>query len=129
MTKLFEKLSRRERQIMEIIYQKGEATVADVLDEIPDKLNYSSVRAFMGILEDKGFLKHRKEGRAYVYSPVVAHKKASKDALIRVVNTFFDGSVENVVAALISMKNSKLSSEELERLSNLIQSNTKDENK
>lgn len=127
MSKLYEKLSRRERQIMEIIYKKGESSVTDIMEQLPDKIHYSSVRALMRILNDKGVLKYRKVGRAYIYSSVVSHKKASNAALKQVVNTFFDGSIENVVAALVNMKSNKLSPDELERLSILIDSNyTKD---
>ncbi len=129
MSKLYEKLSRRERQIMEIIYKRGESSVTDVMEQLPDKINYSSVRALMGILNDKGVLKYRKKGRAYIYSPVVNRKKASNAALKQVINTFFEGSIESVVAALISMKSNNLSSEELERLSILIDSNHKKDKK
>lgn len=122
MKETLSKLSRRERQIMELIYRNGQSTVADIQREIPDKLTYSSVRTLMTILENKGFLKHKKQGRAYVYSPTVNHKQASSAALKQVVNTFFDGSVENVVAALISLKSSDLTEDEFERLSRLIES-------
>ncbi|MEA1981505.1 MAG: BlaI/MecI/CopY family transcriptional regulator, partial [candidate division Zixibacteria bacterium] len=116
MTKAFEKLSSRERQIMDIIYQNGTATVSEVQQAIPDSPNYSSVRAILGILENKGFVRHKKSGRAFVYSPVIKRKQASNQMLKQVVNTFFDGSVENVVAALISMKSSKLSEDDFKRL-------------
>jgi BlaI family transcriptional regulator, penicillinase repressor len=125
MSQSLNRLSRRERQIMELIYQKGRATVAEIQQAMPDNLNYSSVRAQMGILESKGFLKHVKDGRAFVYSPTVDHKKASRAALKQVVNTFFDGSVENVVAALISSKTANLSPDEYDRLSELIKSKRK----
>ncbi len=120
MTKAFEKLSRRERQIMDVIYQNGTATVSEVQQAIPDSPNYSSVRAILGILENKGYVRHKKNGRAYVYSPVIKRKQASNQMLKQMVNTFFDGSVENVVAALISMKSSQLSEDDFERLSKLI---------
>ncbi len=129
MSKSLNRLSRRERQIMELIYQKGRATVADIRQAMPDNLNYSSVRALMGILEGKGFLRHIKDGRAYVYSPTVDHKEASRAALKQVVNTFFDGSVENVVAALISSKSANLSSDEYDRLGKLLKSKQKKDNK
>lgn len=122
MRKTLDKLSRRERQIMELIYQKGQATVADIQRAMPDNLNYSSIRAQMGILEGKGFLKHRKDGRAFVYTPTVNRKMASHVALKQVVQTFFDGSVENVVAALIRLKSTDLSAAEYDRLSELIKS-------
>lgn len=122
MNNSLDRLGRRERQIMELVYQKGQATVADIQQGIPDNLNYSTVRAQMTILERKGFLKHIKQGRAYVYSPIVNRRAASQAAIKRVINTFFDGSVENVVAALINLKSASLSPEEYDRLSELIKS-------
>jgi predicted transcriptional regulator len=107
---------------MELVYRKGQATVADIQREIPENLNYSTIRAQMNVLERKGFLKHVKKGRAFVYSPIVNRRNASRAAIKRVINTFFDGSVENVVAALISLKSATLSEEEYDRLSELIQS-------
>ena len=122
MDKSFDKLSRRERQILDIIYQKNRAAVADVLSEIPDNLTYSSVRALMNILKDKGYLKISKKGRAYIYEPVIAHQKASSIALNQVINTFFDGSVESVVVSLLDSESSQLTDEEFDRLSELIES-------
>ena len=122
MKKTLSRLSFRERQIMEMVYQKGEATVADVQQAIPEDLNYSSIRAQMNILERKGYLKHHKSGRAFVYTPTVTHKLASQTALKQVINTFFDGSVENVVAALVSLKSAKLAPDEYDRLQELIKS-------
>ena len=107
---------------MDIIYQQNQATVAEVQKIIPDDLNYSSVRALMNILADKGFLKHSKIGRAYVYKPVVTRKKASSQALKQVVNTFFEGSVESVVTTLISSNSKNLTDEEYQRLAELIES-------
>jgi len=109
-------LSRRERQIMEIIYRRGRASVSEVLEEMPDPPSYSSARATMGILENKGHLKHEKEGPRYVYSPTVSRRKASSSAARQLLNTFFDGSVERAVAALLSASESELSDEELDRL-------------
>lgn len=128
MSKSLDRLGRRERQIMELVYQKGQATVADIQRAISENLNYSTVRAQMTILERKGFLKHIKDGRTYVYSPVVNRRMASRAAISRVINTFFDGSVENVVAALINLKSASLSPEEYDRLSELINS-MKEKNK
>jgi len=113
-------LSRRERQIMEIIYRRGRASVSEVLEEMPDPPSYSSARATMGILENKGHLKHEKEGPRYVYSPTVSRRKASSSAARQLLNTFFDGSVERAVAALLSASESELSDEELDRLALLI---------
>ncbi len=127
MSKLFNKLSKRERQIMDVIYQNNEATVAEVQEAIPNSPSYSSVRALIGILEKKGYLKHKKIGRAFIYSPIINHKKASQHALKQVAQTFFDDSIEHVVAALISMKSTKLTDEEYARLSDLIKSKQKED--
>jgi predicted transcriptional regulator len=113
-------LSRRERQIMDIIYRRGRASVSEVLEEMPDPPSYSSARATMGILESKGHLKHEKEGPRYVYSPTVSRRKASSSAVRQLLSTFFDGSVERAVAALLSASESELSDEELDRLARLI---------
>ena len=113
-------LSRRERQIMEIIYRRARATVADVLDALPDPPGYSSVRATLRILEEKGHLTHEKDGPRYVYSPVLPRNKASRSALKQLVRTFFDGSVERAVAALLDASDAKMSQEELDRLAELI---------
>jgi predicted transcriptional regulator len=112
-------LSRRERQIMDVIYQRGQATAAEVADAIPDPPSYSAVRALLRILEEKGFLRHEQQGLRYVFIPTVARDRARRSALKGLVKTFFDGSVEQTVAALIG--NQKLSGEELERLSKLIE--------
>ncbi|HET7040109.1 MAG TPA: BlaI/MecI/CopY family transcriptional regulator, partial [Gemmatimonadales bacterium] len=85
-------LSRRERQIMDAIYQMGEATAQDVLDHLPDPPSYSAVRALLRILEDKGHLRHRSEGQRYVYLPTVSRDRARVSALRQLVRTFFDGS-------------------------------------
>ena len=115
-------LSRRERQIMDIIYSRNEATAADVVADLPDAPSYSTVRALLRILEDKGMLRHREEGPRYIYSPTVPHEKASKSALTRVLNTFFEGSLANAVAAFIDAKDAQLSPEELQRLESIIKS-------
>jgi BlaI family transcriptional regulator, penicillinase repressor len=114
-----EHLSRRERQIMSIIYRLGEALVSDVRDSIPNAPSYSTVRALLVLLESKGYLKHRKVGRAYVYRPVVGLEKTRHSALRQLVHTFFEGSVNNVVAALIG-SSAKLSQEELDKIEALI---------
>lgn len=112
-------LSRRERQIMDVVYQRGQATAAEVAEAIPDPPSYSAVRALLRILEEKGFLRHEQQGLRYVFIPTVARDRARRSALKGLVKTFFDGSVEQTVAALIG--NQKLSREELERLSKLIE--------
>ncbi len=111
-------LSRRERQIMDVIYRRGQATAAEVAEAIPDPPSYSAVRALLRILEEKGFLRHEQQGLRYVFLPTVKRASARRSALKGVVRTFFDGSVEQTVAALIDQQ--KLSPEELERLANLI---------
>ena len=113
-------LARRERQIMEIVYRLGQATAADVLAEMPDPPSYSAVRAHLRILEDKGHLRHDREGTRYVFRPTVARDRARRSALTQVVQTFFEGSAEQAVAALLDMSHSKLSEDDLDRLSGLI---------
>jgi predicted transcriptional regulator len=113
-------LSRRERQIMDVIYQQGEASVSEVLEALPDPPSYSSVRALLGILVEKGHLKHRKTGIKYVYSPRRSRQTAGKSAVRRLVHTFFDGSAVRAVAALLDDADTKLSDEEFERLAELI---------
>jgi predicted transcriptional regulator len=115
----FEHLSRRERQIMNVIYRLGEALVSDVRDNIPDPPSYSAVRALLVLLESKGHLKHRKVGRAYLYKPVVSRDKTRHSALKQLMHTFFDGSAENVMAALLG-SSVKLSEDELEKIERLI---------
>ena len=112
-------LSRRERQIMEIIYRHGSATAAEVLEHMPDPPSYSAVRAMLRVLEDKGQLRHRQDGLRYVYAPVVNRERARDSALRHLVKTFFDGSTARAVAALIDA-GGDLSPEELDRLSKLI---------
>lgn len=122
-------LSRRERQIMDVLYKIGKGTVSDVRAMLPDPPSYSAIRTLLGILEDKGVVRHAKKGRAYVYSPLVSRARASKSALSHVLQTFFDGSVEQVVAALVSIRGSQLSEDEYERLSHLISSQRHKEDK
>ena len=114
-------LSRRERQIMEIIYRKGDASVADVLRAMSDPPSYSAVRAIMNILEEKGQLKHREAGRKYIYSPRLTPEKARQSALQNILHTFFEGSVEQAVASLLDVHGDKLSDKDLKRLSILIE--------
>ena len=114
-------LSRRERQIMDVIYRRGRATVAEVLDELPDPPSYSAVRALLRILEEKGFLRHEKDGPRYTYMPTVPRAKAQESAMERLLRTFFEGSTEKAVAAFLDMNASNLSDDELERLAELIE--------
>ncbi|HEY6035939.1 MAG TPA: BlaI/MecI/CopY family transcriptional regulator [Kofleriaceae bacterium] len=110
--------TRREREIMDILYRRERATAAEVLEDMTNAPTYSAVRALLRILEDEGHIKHVQDGPRYVYLPAVARTDARKSALSHVVETFFDGSVEEAVATLV--ERSKLSKEELERLSQLI---------
>jgi predicted transcriptional regulator len=122
-----EGLSRRERQIMDVIYRRGKATVAVVLSELPSPPSYSAVRAMLRVLEEKGHLRHEEQGAKYVFLPTVPREKARRSALKQLVRTFFDGSTEQAVAALLDLSAAKLSSEELNRLSKLIDQARKEE--
>ena len=113
-----ETLSRRERQILDILYAKGSATAADVLKALPDPPSYSAVRALLRILEEKGHARHEAHGTKYVYLPLVPRESARNSALTRIVQTFFDGSAGQAAAALVD--SGSLSDEELTRLSDLI---------
>jgi predicted transcriptional regulator len=113
-------LSRRERQIMDIIYQQEQAAAAEVLAALPDPPSYSSVRALLGVLEAKGHLRHIKDGARYVYLPTRPRQNAARSALHQVMQTFFAGSVEQTVATLLSVSDTPLSDDEWERLSALI---------
>jgi predicted transcriptional regulator len=113
-------MSRRERQIMDVIYRRGQATAAEVLAELPDPPSYSAVRAMLRVLEEKGHLRHEQQGPRYIFLPTVPREKARRSALKQLVRTFFDGSTEQAVAALLDMSASRLSDEELDRLSQLI---------
>jgi predicted transcriptional regulator len=116
---LHTQLSRRETQIMDVVFQLGEATAAEILDHLPDPPSYSSVRALLTILEDKGHLTHHRNGTRYVYSPTLANEKARQSALDHMLKTFFSGSAPQVVAALLSSND--LSPEDLEELARLIE--------
>lgn len=105
---------------MNIIYQAGQASVSDVLQQLDDPPSYSAVRALIGILEEKGHLTHKKIGRKYIYLPTVNRNKAKKSALKDVVQTFFGGSAQEVVASLLEIKKKDLNEEELERIAQLI---------
>jgi predicted transcriptional regulator len=113
-------LSRRERQIMDIVYRRGEATIRDVQGELQDPPSYSAVRALVRVLEDKGHLQHREDGPTYVYRPTVARDRVKASALTHVVNTFFGGSAREAVAALLDLEGRELSRSELDELGALI---------
>ena len=114
-------LSRRERQIMDVMYSRGTATVQEVVQAIPDPPSYSAVRAMLRVLEEKGHVRHREEGPRYIYLPTVPRDEASRSALRQLVRTFFDGSAEQAAAALLDMSGSDLSEQELDRLSDAIE--------
>lgn len=114
-------LSRRERQIMDVVYRVGRATVSDVLERLPSPPSYSAVRALMRILEEKGHLRHEQEGARYVYSPVTPKDTARISAMRHLVTTFFEGSTSAAVAALLDASSEQLSDSELERLARMIE--------
>jgi predicted transcriptional regulator len=114
-------LSRRERQIMDAIYRLGRATAAEVLENMPEPPGYSAVRAMLRLLEEKGYLRHEQQGPRYVYLPTISRDRARQSALKQLVQTFFDNSTEQTVSALLDMSKSRMSDEELERLSALIE--------
>jgi BlaI family penicillinase repressor len=122
MTKLLPKgLSRRERQIMQALYERGQATVAEVQAALPDPPGYSAVRRLMAILEEKGQVQHTEESGRYIYAPVESWSAVSKSAIMQVVETFFGGSVESAVATLLTSQKTRPSGEELIRLEAMIQ--------
>jgi len=113
-------LSRRERQIMDVLYQRGRSSASEIHQALPDPPSYSAVRAKLRVLEEKGHVRHEEESLRYVYMPTLAPDRARRSALRHVVDTFFNGSVEQVVAALVDRSALKVSSEELDRMSALI---------
>jgi BlaI family penicillinase repressor len=113
-------LSRRERQIMDFLFQRGKASVGEVMDGIPNPPGYSAVRATLRPLEQKGRVVLEEDGRAYVYRPTVRREAARRSALTHVLKTFFDNSAEQAVAALLELKGTKLTGAELERVAKLV---------
>src|SRR4051812_26451080 len=109
-------LSRRERQVMDILYRRGEATVAEVMADLPDPPTYSAVRSILRILMEKSMITHREDGPRYVYLPAVNTDRAADDAMKHVIRTFFDGSAEQAVAAVLRMSDAKLSNTEIDEL-------------
>jgi len=114
-------LSRRERQIMDILYQRGKGSANDVRDAMPDAPSYSAVRAMLRVLEEKGHVKHQAEGLKYVYVPTVARDKAKRSAVKHLLDTFFGNSPEQVVAALLDVSSTRLTREELDRMAQMIE--------
>jgi predicted transcriptional regulator len=113
-------LTRRERQIMDILYRRGRATANDVLEDLPGTPHYSTVRTQLRVLEEKGHVTHEEDGVRYVYMPALPRRAARKSALRHLVDTFFDGSAEQVVAAVLGGEGARLSDEELDRIAELI---------
>ena len=124
---LFGNLSRRERQIMDLLFQRGRATAADVQEGLPDAPSYSAVRALLRILEEKGHVRHEQDGPRYVYLPRADRERARQSALKHLVHTFFDGSAEQAVAALLGTGGGRMAPEELERLAVLIEQARKED--
>ena len=120
--KLHAQLGSRERQIMEVVYTLGRATVADVRAALEDPPSYSTVRAMLRILEEKGHLRHRQDGPRYMYLPVISSDRARRSILKDVVKRLFNNSTENAVAALLESSSASMSDDELERLERLIAS-------
>ncbi|MGH7467207.1 MAG: BlaI/MecI/CopY family transcriptional regulator [Longimicrobiales bacterium] len=116
-----EDLSRRERQIMDSIYRRGRATAAEVLEDLPDPPSYSAVRTMLRLLEEKGRLVHEQDGPRYVYVPTVARENARVSALRHLVSTFFNGSAEQAMAALLELSDSELDADQLDRLQRMIE--------
>jgi BlaI family penicillinase repressor len=114
-------LSRRERQIMDILYQRGKSSASEVLEAMPNAPSYSAVRAMLRILEEKGHVKHRSEGLRYVYLPTVTHEKAKRSAVKHLLDTFFNDAPEDVVAALLDVSSTRVTREELDRMSEMIE--------
>ncbi len=121
-TTIHQDLSRRERQILDILYQRGQATAADVQQALPDPPSYSAVRALLRILEEKGHVRHQQDGPRYLYVPTVARDNAKRSAMRHVLQTFFEGSAEQAISALLDESSSNLSPAELDRLARLIDS-------
>jgi predicted transcriptional regulator len=120
-------LTKRERQIMDVLYRLGRATAADVMGAVPGAPSYSTVRTQLRVLETKGHVRHDEQGLRYVYMPIVPRHSARQSALKQVVDTFFDGSTAKVVAALLGGEASKIDDDELERIATLVKNARSDQ--
>ena len=120
MTSKPDPLTRREREIMDVLHRRGRATAQEVLDDLAEPPSYSAVRTFLRLLEERGHVRHVQEGPRYVYTPTVERRDAQRSALAHLVETFFDGSVENAVASLVESSKPKLSRQELDRIAALL---------
>jgi predicted transcriptional regulator len=114
-------LSRREREIMDVIYERGRATVTEVVERLDNAPSYSAVRALLRILEEKGALRHEQQGQRYVFLPTVTREKAKRSALKRMLQVFFDDSTEAAVAALLEISHTRLTDKEWDRLTALVE--------
>jgi BlaI family transcriptional regulator, penicillinase repressor len=121
-----ERLSRRERQCLDVLFRRGEATVSDVMDDLADPPSYSAVRATLNVLVEKGHAQHRQDGPRYVYLPTISPDSARTAAVKHLVTTFFGGSAEEAVAALLEMADAKTSRDTLDRLTRKIQAARKE---
>ncbi len=120
MTSKPDPLTRREREIMDVLHKRGRATAQEVLSDLAEPPSYSAVRTFLRLLEERGHVKHVQDGPRYVYMPTVARRDAQRSALAHLVDTFFDGSVEEAVASLVESSKPKLSPQELDRIAALL---------
>jgi predicted transcriptional regulator len=114
-------LSRREREILNILYRRGRATAVEVQESLSDPPSYSAVRAMLRILEDKGHATHEQDGQRYVYLPSVSRDRAKRSALKNLLSTFFENSAEQAISALLDDSGSKLSGEDLDRISEMVE--------
>jgi BlaI family transcriptional regulator, penicillinase repressor len=119
-------LTRRERQIMDVLYRKGRATAAEVMAALPGKPSSSTVRTQLRVLEEKGHVRHEEQGLRFIYMPAVPRHAARKSALRHLVDTFFDGSAEKVVAAVLGGEGARVSDDELERIADLVEKARRD---
>ena len=115
------RLSRRERQIMDVLYRRGRATAAEILEDLPDPPGYSAVRAMLRVLEEKKHIRHEEKDLRYVFLPVVPREKARRSAVRHMLDTFFDGSPEQAVATLLDISSDSLSKEDFDRLAALVE--------
>jgi len=113
-------LTRREREIMDILHRRGRATAHEVLDDLAEPPSYSAVRTLLRLLDDRGHIRHEQDGPRYIYMPTVARREAQRSAVAHLVYTFFDGSIEDAVAALVESSRPKPSAEELDRIASLV---------
>jgi predicted transcriptional regulator len=113
-------LTRREREIMDILHRRGRATAHEVMDDLAEPPSYSAVRTFLRLLEQRGHVRHEQDGPRYVYTPTVARREAQRFAITHLIDTFFDGSVEDAVATLVESSKPKLSAQELDRIAALV---------